>query len=101
MLGLLFPEPTNEVSLAATLLSRSIIHAERDSLMKTAAENRGRKKSLLSDAALLDLVQRQTFLFFGTGRIKRAGLRATALALSPSPRTISLRSAVRVSASWP
>jgi hypothetical protein len=43
-------------------------------MMKTAAENRGRKKSLLSDTALLDLVQRQTFLYFWDGAHELSGL---------------------------
>jgi len=43
-------------------------------MIKTVAENRGRKKPLLSDAALLDLVQRQTFLFFWDGAHKASGL---------------------------
>ena len=53
--------------------------------MKTAAENRGRKKSLLSDAALLDLVQRQTFLYFWDGAHKASGLARDRVGLVAEP----------------
>lgn len=61
------------------------------------------QKQALSDAELIDLVQRrQTFLyFFGTGCIHRAALRAIEEGSIRIQRMMQSRSAVQVLASWP
>ncbi len=61
------------------------------------------QKQALSDAELIDLVQRrQTFLyFFGTGCIHRAALRAIAEGSIRIQRMMQSRSAVQALAAWP
>jgi hypothetical protein len=54
--------------------------------MKPAASNKAQKESLLTDAALLDLVQRQTFLYFWDGAHKACGLARDRIGVDAEPK---------------
>jgi hypothetical protein len=53
--------------------------------MKPAPANKAGKESALSDAALLDLAQRQTFLYFWDGAHKASGLARDRIGLDAEP----------------